>query len=218
MRVVDAVELAVGRDDLDGRDGVRGQAVLARQPAHAAAERVAGDADVGRRAVQGDEAVLGRGVDDLFPDHARADARLLCLDVDLDVAQRVHANQDGIGEVTERSDAVTGALRRDAQAVGHGEADGGLHVGGVGRARRSARAAGRTATFQGVRASSQPSSPGARTEPRTAVRSAAISMLEVVVVVAMMGLACVGEGTPPASDCETTAGVRRTGVLRCGYP
>ena len=87
VRVVDAVELAVGRDELDRREGVRGEAVLAGQPAHAAAERVAGDADVRRGAVQDGEAVLGRGVDDVLPDRARADAGLLRLDVDLDVAQ-----------------------------------------------------------------------------------------------------------------------------------
>ena len=87
VRVVDAVELAVGRDDLDRRDRVRREAVLAGQPAHAAAERVAGDADVGRGAVQGDEAVLGRRVDDVLPDGAGADAGLTGLGVDLDVAQ-----------------------------------------------------------------------------------------------------------------------------------
>ena len=74
VRVVDAVELAVGRDDLDRRHVVRREAVLAREPAHAAAERVADDADVGRGAVQGHEAVLGRGDDDVLPEHAGADA------------------------------------------------------------------------------------------------------------------------------------------------
>ena len=132
VRVVDAVELAVGRDQLDRRQGVRGEAVLAGQPAHAATERVAGDADVRRGAVQDGEAVLGRGDDDVLPDRARADARLLRLDVDLHVAQLVHAHEHGIREIAERGDAVTGALGGHAQAVGRGEAHDRLHVGGVG--------------------------------------------------------------------------------------
>ena len=41
-------ELAVGGDDFDRRHLVRGEAVLARQPTQAAAERVPDDADVGR--------------------------------------------------------------------------------------------------------------------------------------------------------------------------
>ena len=130
--VVDAVELAVGRDQLDRRQGVGGEAVLAGEPAHAASERVARDADVRRGAVQDSEAVLGRGGHDVVPDRAGADADLLGLDVDLDVAQLVHAHEDGIRDVAERGDAVAGALGRHAQAVGQGEAHDRLHVGGVG--------------------------------------------------------------------------------------
>jgi hypothetical protein len=58
---VDAAELAVGGDDLDRQDAVGGQAVLAREPADAATEAVADDADVGRRAGERREALLGRG-------------------------------------------------------------------------------------------------------------------------------------------------------------
>ena len=128
VRVVDAVELAVGRHDLDRGDRVGGHAVLAGEPADAAAERVADDADVRRGAVQGDEAVLGGGADDLLPEHAGADARLAGLGVDLDRAQLVRADEDGVGEVAERGDAVTGALGGDAQAVGLREEHGRLHV------------------------------------------------------------------------------------------
>ena len=49
--------LAVGGDELERGHGVGLQAVLARQPADAAAERVAGDPDVGRGAVQAGQAV-----------------------------------------------------------------------------------------------------------------------------------------------------------------
>ena len=52
---------AVGGHELDGDDAVRGQAVAAREPAEAAAEGVADDADVGRGAGEAGEAVLGRG-------------------------------------------------------------------------------------------------------------------------------------------------------------
>ena len=54
---VDSDQLALGGDELERRDGVGLQPVLAREPAHAAAERVAGDADVGRGAVQPGETV-----------------------------------------------------------------------------------------------------------------------------------------------------------------
>ena len=166
--VIDAVELAVGRDDLDRRDRVRRQAVLAGEPAHAAAERVADDADVGRRAVQGDEAVLGRGADDLLPEHARADARLARLGVDLDAAELVRADQDGVGEVAERADAVTGALGGDAQAVGGREAHRRLHVVRALPARRSGRAAARPRRSRACarRPSPRPRGPGPA--PRTA--------------------------------------------------
>jgi hypothetical protein len=44
--VADAAQLAVGGDELYGCQRVRLEAVLAAKPAHAAAERVAGDPDV----------------------------------------------------------------------------------------------------------------------------------------------------------------------------
>ena len=58
---VDGHRLAVGGDQLDRPDAVAGEAVAAPEPAEPAAERVAGDADVGRGARQRAEAVrLGR--------------------------------------------------------------------------------------------------------------------------------------------------------------
>ena len=68
---VGADELAVGGDELDRGQAVGLQAVAAGEPAHAAAERVAGDADVGRGAVQRDQAVRGGGVDDVLPQRRR---------------------------------------------------------------------------------------------------------------------------------------------------
>ena len=84
---VRADQLAVGGHQLDRGDAVGLQAVAAGEPAHAAAERVAGDADGRRRAVQRDEAVRGGGVDDLLPEHAGAGAAALADRVDLDAAE-----------------------------------------------------------------------------------------------------------------------------------
>ena len=60
---------AVRRNELDGEHAVRGQTVLADHPVEAAAERVADDADVRRRACEIRKAVLARRVRDL---HSRA--------------------------------------------------------------------------------------------------------------------------------------------------
>ena len=51
-----ADQLPVGGDELDGEEAVAGEAVAAAEPAEAAAERVADDADVGRGAGQRGEA------------------------------------------------------------------------------------------------------------------------------------------------------------------
>ena len=109
---------AVGDDQLDRGEAVGGQAVLAGVPADAAAEGVAGDADVGGGAVQDGHAVGGRGVDRGLPDGAALDAD--------DAAGRVgdrgvhlgRADEDDVVEALggERTGVVTGALRRDPEA------------------------------------------------------------------------------------------------------
>ena len=63
---------AVAEHELDGGDAVGGHAELPGVPPDAAAERVADDADVGGGAVQGGEAVRGRRLDDVLPEHAGA--------------------------------------------------------------------------------------------------------------------------------------------------
>ena len=65
--------------------------MLAGEPAEAAAERVADDADVGRRAGQRGEAVLGGGLGDLDPQRAGRAAGDARLGVDLDAAQLVRS-------------------------------------------------------------------------------------------------------------------------------
>ena len=88
MLGVGAHELAVGGDELERGDGVGLQAVLAREPAHAAAERVAGDADVRRGAVQAGQAVGRQPRRDAVPLDAGADADAPGARVDADLLQR----------------------------------------------------------------------------------------------------------------------------------
>ena len=179
--------------------------------------------------MQGDQAVLGRGVDDLLPEDAGAGAGLPRLDVDLDVAQRGHANQDGIGQVAERPDAVTGALRGDAQAVGRREAHDRLHVGGVlgdddqCGVLLEGQVPGRTRFIPALVSGSQDGAANCMAERRDidaggGVRSSQCGP--------RFGF---GEGTPArlrsrreqrptASIRAPLPGVRSTGVRECGYP
>jgi hypothetical protein len=129
--VVDPAELAVGRHDLDGGEGVRLQAVLAAEPAHAAAQRVARDADVARGTGQRGEAGLRGGVRDSRPADARADARSTRLDVDVDVLQRVGAQQQGLLEPVDRAGVVARGLRGDPKPALGCVADRRGHVVGV---------------------------------------------------------------------------------------
>jgi hypothetical protein len=67
---VDLEHLAVRRHELDCEQVVRGEPVLAHQPAEAAAEGVAGDAGRRDQASGHSQAVLGSGGVQLSPDHA----------------------------------------------------------------------------------------------------------------------------------------------------
>ena len=96
VRPVGADEVARGRDDLDRGDLVGADAVLAREPGEAAAERVADDADVRRGAGERGQAVLGRRLDDLDPDHACLGARDPVLGVDRDAAHALGLEQDRV--------------------------------------------------------------------------------------------------------------------------
>ncbi len=120
---VGADEPPVGGDELDGRDAVGRQTAAAREPAHAAAERVAGDADVRRGAVEDDEALLGRRLDDVGPDRARLNVGAATGRVDMDVAHALDLDEDRVLEAGHGSGAVAGALRRDPLSVDVGEVD-----------------------------------------------------------------------------------------------
>ena len=121
---VDPTEVAVGRHDLDRGHLVRLEAVLAAEPAEAAAQGIAGDADVGRGAGERGEPVLGGGLDGLDPDRAGADAGDARDGVDLDVLQPVHLHEHGVGQrVLHGGRVVAGALRGHLQAAVTCEAD-----------------------------------------------------------------------------------------------
>ena len=120
---VGADEAPVGSHELDGGDAVRGQAVAAREPAEAAAEGVADDADVRRGAGEAREAVLGRGEGDLLPQHAGLGARGLGVRVDLEPAHAARADENRVVEALERAGEVAGALGRHAHAAAAGVVD-----------------------------------------------------------------------------------------------
>ena len=91
-------EAPVGGDELDRRHAVGRQAVLAAEPAQAAAERVADDAHVGRGARQRREADHGGLRGDLQPQRAGGDARDLRVRVDLHAAHALGAEEDHVVE------------------------------------------------------------------------------------------------------------------------
>jgi hypothetical protein len=126
---VGADELAVTGHQLDRGDAVRGEAVLARVPADAAAERVAGDSHVGRGAVQRCEAELGGLRDDVRPLRARAHAGGVRRRVELDTLERVGSQDDRVGGLAERAGVVPRALGCDTQAVLPGDLDDRDHLG-----------------------------------------------------------------------------------------
>jgi hypothetical protein len=117
MDGVRAHGVPVGRDELDRADAIRLEAVLAAQPAHAAAERVPGDAHVGRGTVkpgQAERRELGR---DLLPLDAAAHAYLLSRGVDRDAVELRRVGEDRAVERAERYGVVAGGLRSDLQAL-----------------------------------------------------------------------------------------------------
>ena len=84
----------VAGDDVEGQDRVAAQAEGARQPADAAAERVADEPDVGRGARQRGEAELGGGRRQVGAQRTGLDAGAAALEVDLDAAHQARVEQD----------------------------------------------------------------------------------------------------------------------------
>ena len=92
---------------------VGGEAVLAAERAHAAAEGVADDADVGRRPAQPGQPELGGGLQDAVPLDAGLDAGDPPLGVDGDALHAAGGDHQRAGGVADR--AVPGGLDGDAR-------------------------------------------------------------------------------------------------------
>ncbi len=119
---VDVQLVPDGGHDVE-RPHVAGREALApREPAEPSTQQVARDADAGGEAVEGDEVMRSGRRDDITPTGAGLDLRRARLRVDRDAVQPCGAQQDRAGEVAEAGRSVAGALGRDAQAVGRGEA------------------------------------------------------------------------------------------------
>ena len=98
--------------------------MLAREPADAAAERVADDADVRRRAVQRGETVLGGRHDHVLPQRAGLDPGAPVVGVDLDprISRMFSRSVPSSGPCD--GGAVPGALDDDLQVALGGVVDG----------------------------------------------------------------------------------------------
>ena len=145
LRPVGAHERAVGGDELDGEHALGREAVHAGQPADAAAERVADDADVRGRAVQRGEAVLGRPGTTTSSQSAPASTPgPAVLGVDLDAAHLAHVEQERPVERARATEAPWPVpwttIRRSRSAA---YCDGVDDVLDGGRAARRRRGAGR---------------------------------------------------------------------------
>ncbi len=121
----------VREDDLGTGDAVRLQAEQPGVPAHAATEGVAHDADVGRRAVQDGASVRRRGLDGVEPQGSAPYRHPAGRGVGARTGHRRRPQQDGVGEVAERTGVVPGALGSDPQPGRGGGAHDGRDLGGV---------------------------------------------------------------------------------------
>ena len=134
LRVVVGVDgplLAVRGHQLERPNLVAGPAVTPPEPAQAAAEGVAGDADVRRGAGQKAEPVLLRGGAQVHRQDPGADPGGAPLRVDLDPAQALGLDHDRALERAHRHGAVAGPLAEQLEVVVAGEADHGGDVGGA---------------------------------------------------------------------------------------
>ena len=123
---VDLVRAAVGGDQAQAAQVVRGEPVPAPEQAQAAAERVAGHPDPGRGGDERGEAVRGGRGEDLRPRGAGPDAGRAGPRVDGDGVEPAGRDQHRRGRV--RGAAVTGTLDPDGQPVGAGTRHGGDDV------------------------------------------------------------------------------------------
>ena len=115
--------LTIGSHQLDRPHLVARKAVAAREPAEAAAGRVADDADVGCRTREVGKAVLAGGGIGLHPQHPRLVAPDALVGIDIDALHALSLEQDRAVQRPAGAGAVAGALGRDAEATRSREVD-----------------------------------------------------------------------------------------------
>jgi hypothetical protein len=131
---------SVGRDQLHRQQVVAGQAVLAHEPADAAAEREAGHAGVGHDPAGGGQPQpLGRLVE-LPPEQARLRPDAAGGGVDPDLLHRRQVEDQAAVAAGRAGHVVPAAPDGQRQAAGPAVLDPGPHVGGAGAARDQGRA------------------------------------------------------------------------------
>ena len=126
-------DVAVRGDHLDCDEGVDGQAVLAHQPADAATQRQAADADRRGVAVGGREAVCLRGGSILARRQARTGLRDARVGIDVHRAQVAQVEQDRVIHRAVARETVAAAPDGQRQVLVPGQPDGGRDIGGVRR-------------------------------------------------------------------------------------
>ena len=139
-------ELAVGRDEIDGEQVVDRRAVLAHQPADAAAERQAGDPGVGDDPADGRQPEELRLSVELSPQDTGLCARRPRLRVDRDALHRRQVDHQPPIADRMPADAVTPGADRDHQIVLARESHRRDHIGHA----RAASDAGRMAVDRAV--------------------------------------------------------------------
>src|SRR5690606_19485251 len=127
---VGADDAPVGGDQLGREQVVAGEAVLALQPAGAAAHREAGDAGGRHAAAGGGEAVRGRGAVGGRPGGAAADAHAPGLRVDRDLVHRTDVEDEAVLHQGAAGDRVAAGADADGQVVVAGERERRDDVGG----------------------------------------------------------------------------------------
>ena len=133
-------DLAGCGDDLEGLEVVARQAVLARQPPDAAAERESGDAGLGHDAGRDGEPVRSGGGVDVAQQAAALDMHESVLHVDLDAAHAGEVERDPARAQRLPRDSVTPSAHREQGAVLPCGVDDRDHVVGIGAARDQHRA------------------------------------------------------------------------------
>ena len=128
-------ELTVGRHDVRRNQVVDCEAVLAHQPAEAAAERQSDDAGVRDRAAGGCESECLRLVVQLTPDHATLSSCGSRDWIDANALHRCHVDHEAAVVRAIPWGAVTATPNRQTQQMCSSESHGLLHVGDAGAPR-----------------------------------------------------------------------------------